>query len=48
MQRYLDQNQGIYVSFIDFEKAFDKAQHEKLVGISQRKNIDKTTLIVNL
>lgn len=50
MQRCLDVNQDIYICFIDFEKAFDRVQHEKLIEILQRKNIDTRDirLIANL
>lgn len=39
-QRCLDMNQDIYLGFIDFEKAFDKVQHAKLLDILVAKNID--------
>ena len=43
-------NIDIHVCYVDFEKAFDKVRHEKLVQILQAKNIDKGDLriITNL
>ena len=42
--------EDINVCYVDFEKAFDKVRHEKLVQILQAKNIDKGDLriITNL
>lgn len=50
MQRCLDVNQNIYMCFIDFEKAFDRVQHQKLIEILKQKNIDgrDIRLIANL
>ena len=49
-QRCMDMNIDIHVCYVDFEKAFDKVRHEKLVQILQAKNIDKGDLriITNL
>ncbi|KAI5734561.1 hypothetical protein M8J77_007970 [Diaphorina citri] len=40
IQRCLDLNKDIHACFIDFEKAFDKVQHEKLKQILIQKNIN--------
>uniref|UniRef100_A0A8D8M2B6 Craniofacial development protein 2 n=1 Tax=Cacopsylla melanoneura TaxID=428564 RepID=A0A8D8M2B6_9HEMI len=40
IQKSLDVNKDIYACFIDFEKAFDKVQHEKLKQILVGKNIN--------
>ena len=37
-QRCMDINIDIHVCYVDFEKAFDKVRHEKLVQILQAKN----------
>ena len=49
-QRCMDMNVDVHVCYIDFEKAFDKVRHEKLVQILKTKNIDKRDLriITNL
>lgn len=39
-QRCMDMNQDLYICFVDFEKAFDTVQHEKLLAILKNKNID--------
>lgn len=40
-------NQGIYTCFIDFGKAFDKVQYQKLLGILTTKNIDSRISMYN-
>ena len=46
----MDINIDKHVCYVDFEKAFDKVRHEKLVQILQAKNIDKgdQRIITNL
>lgn len=39
-QRCLDVNTNVYACFIDFEKAFDKVQHVKLLSILRKAGID--------
>lgn len=39
-QRCLDMNQDLYVCFVDFQKAFDRVQHSKMIEILKQKNID--------
>lgn len=41
VQRALAVNRSIYVCYIDYEKAFDRVQHEKLIDALRRSNIDK-------
>lgn len=50
IQRALAVNRELFLCFIDYEKAFDKVQHEKLVQILQKYQIDgdDMTLICNL
>lgn len=43
-QRCLDMNHDIYLCFVDFEKAFDKVQHGKLIEILNSKNIDSRNI----
>ncbi|KAI5753273.1 hypothetical protein M8J77_025408 [Diaphorina citri] len=40
IQRCMDVNRDIYACFIDFSKAFDNVQHQKLIDILKSKNID--------
>jgi hypothetical protein len=40
MQKCLDVNRNIFACFIDFTKAFDNVQHDKLIKILKDKNID--------
>lgn len=40
VQRCRDINQKVYLCFIDYEKAFDKVRHEKLIEILQKIGID--------
>lgn len=44
IQKALDVNKDIYACFIDFEKAFDKVQHDKLKQILIEKNINSKDL----
>ncbi|KAI5718027.1 hypothetical protein M8J77_015079 [Diaphorina citri] len=41
VQRCLDMNKNVYGCFIDFEKAFDRVQHGKLIEILKKTNIDE-------
>ncbi len=45
-ERAIQVNQDIYACFIDYTKAFDKVQHEKLFDILQNLNIDGKDLRV--
>ncbi|KAJ2952534.1 hypothetical protein O0L34_g6852 [Tuta absoluta] len=40
MQRCWDMNQTVYICFIDYEKAFDRVQHQKLIEILHNTGID--------
>lgn len=40
VQRCRDINQKVYLCFIDFEKAFDKVRHEKLIEVLRKIGID--------
>ncbi|KAL4096625.1 hypothetical protein QTP88_021544 [Uroleucon formosanum] len=40
VQRCCDINQKVYLYFIDFEKAFDKVRHEKLIEVLRKIGID--------
>ena len=40
MERYLGNNKVLYICFIDYEKAFDRVNHEKLIQCLQRIDID--------
>lgn len=44
IQKVLDVNKDVYACFIDFEKAFDKVQHDKLKQILIEKNINSKDL----
>lgn len=50
IQRCLDVNRDLYVCFIDYNKAFDKVKHDRLVELLRKKNLDirDVTLISNL
>jgi hypothetical protein len=50
VQRCMDMKKDIYACFIDYEKAFDRVQHEKLIKILQRIGLDyrDIRIIVNL
>jgi hypothetical protein len=39
-ERSFEVNQEIYVCFIDYEKAFDRVDWKKLMGILRRMGID--------
>jgi hypothetical protein len=39
-EKCLDMNHDPYICFIDFEKAFDKVQHQKLIEILQQLGLD--------
>uniref|UniRef100_A0A8D8WNS4 Craniofacial development protein 2 n=2 Tax=Cacopsylla melanoneura TaxID=428564 RepID=A0A8D8WNS4_9HEMI len=39
-QRCLDVNKNVYVCFIDYNKAFDKVRHNRLINILKEENID--------
>lgn len=41
VQRCQDTNQDVFLCFIDYEKAFDKVQHGKLIHILQSLDINK-------
>lgn len=41
-------NQKIYARFIDFEKAFDKIKHDRLVEILKAKNINNHEITLNI
>ncbi|KAL1448667.1 hypothetical protein WDU94_003512 [Cyamophila willieti] len=41
VQKCRDKNQDVYACFIDFEKAFDRVQHGKLIEILKKTNIDE-------
>jgi hypothetical protein len=40
-KKCLDMNHDLYICFIDFEKAFDKVQHPKLIEILQQLRLDR-------
>lgn len=40
MQRCMDANQPVHVCFLDYNKAFDKVRHDRLIEILMRKNLD--------
>jgi len=40
VQRAWDVNHNVYACFIDFQKAFDRVNHQKLIGILQNSVID--------
>lgn len=50
LQRCWDMNQSVYVCFIDYEKAFDRVRHDKLMKILCDIGLDNTdlTIIKNL
>ena len=50
MQRCRDMNVDVYASFIDYQKAFDSINHEKLIEVLKSTGIDKQeiTIISNL
>uniref|UniRef100_A0A2A4JBK9 Reverse transcriptase domain-containing protein n=1 Tax=Heliothis virescens TaxID=7102 RepID=A0A2A4JBK9_HELVI len=50
LQRCWDMNQSVYVCFIDYEKAFDRVQHDKLINILRDIGLDHSdlTIIKNL
>jgi hypothetical protein len=48
MQMCLDVNRNIFACFIDFTKAFDNVQHDKLIKILKDKNIDSRDIRINL
>ncbi len=44
VQRALAVNRDIYVAFIDYEKAFDRVKHEKLMSTMEKYGIDREDL----
>lgn len=40
VQRCLDVNQPVYACFLDYNKAFDKVRHDRLIEILTKKNLD--------
>lgn len=50
IQRNLEMNKAVFVCFVDYEKAFDKVQHGKMMEILRSKNIDRNdaNIIENL
>lgn len=48
IQRCRDVNYDVYACLIDFEKAFDKVKHDKLVQILKRSGINDIRIISNL
>ena len=50
IEKYLDVNKDIYICFIDYEKAFDQLNHDKMVKILRETTIEKQiiNLIINL
>jgi hypothetical protein len=40
VEKCLDMNHNLYICFIDFKKAFDKVQHQKLIEILQQLGLD--------
>lgn len=50
VQRCRDMNKDIFLCFIDYEKAFDRVQHEKLLELLQRVGLDNrdVRIIANL
>lgn len=40
IQRSMDVNQHVYACFVDYNKAFDKVQHDKMMQLLCEKNID--------
>lgn len=44
IQRAISVNRKIYVCFVDYEKAFDKVEHTKMLHILQKYGIDKEDL----
>ena len=46
IQRGLNANREIFACFIDYEKAFDRANHMKLIEILRKYNIDDKDLQV--
>jgi len=44
MQRALTMNRKLYICFVDYEKAFDKVSHNKIVGLLKRVNADREDL----
>ena len=43
-ERAIEVQRDIYICFIDYEKAFDKVMHEKLIDILKAQNIGKNNL----
>ncbi|VEN57771.1 unnamed protein product [Callosobruchus maculatus] len=50
LQKCRDQQRKVYICFIDYEKAFDRVDHVKLLKILEAKGLDKNdiTIIKNL
>lgn len=46
VQRCMDVNQNVYVCFIDYNKAFDKVRHSRLINILKEENIDSRDIQV--
>lgn len=40
IQRCMDVNQPIYVCFLDYNKAFDRVRHDRLIQLLRKKNLD--------
>ena len=43
-QRALAVNQKLYTCFVDYKKAFDRVQHNKMIEMLKRFNVDKEDL----
>ena len=41
-EQTIEMQKEVYVCFIDYEKAFDKVQHEKMIELLEQQNIGKT------
>lgn len=44
LQKCRDQQKNIFLCFIDFEKAFDKVNHDKLIECLENKGLDKNDI----
>lgn len=46
LQKSREMNRDVFICFIDYEKAFDNVQHEKLIKVSERIGIEGNDLQV--
>jgi len=46
IQRARDVNRDVYACFIDYQKAFDKVEHDKLIKILEVTGIDNQDLSI--